>query len=80
MCELLDDVRSTVGKRLWCVACQASICRAAISADAREFGSVMGTIHKIVVQKFRLVVSYDDTTEDCGEGYKCFSNALDYLL
>jgi hypothetical protein len=34
--------------RLWYIARQASICRAAGSADAREFGSVMKAIHREV--------------------------------
>jgi hypothetical protein len=38
------------------------------SADAREFSSVMGTIYKIVVSRFKRVVLYDDTTEEYGMG------------
>jgi hypothetical protein len=59
---------------LWCITRQASICRVADSADARGFGSVMETIYKIVISRFKRVVSYDDTTEEYGMGYKCFSN------
>jgi hypothetical protein len=49
---LLNNTGSSVSGRLRCVACQASGCRAAGSADAREFGSVMGTIHESAVQGF----------------------------
>jgi hypothetical protein len=40
-CELLDDVELTMYGRLWCIARQASSCRALASADARIVGSVM---------------------------------------
>jgi hypothetical protein len=69
-----------VCESLWCVACQASGCRAAKSADAQEFGSVMEMIHKIVVRRFGLVVSCDDTTEGCGMGSKWFSTMWNFLL
>jgi hypothetical protein len=48
------------------------MCRAASSADARELSSVVEVIREIVVQQFQLVVSYGDTTEEFGRGYKCF--------
>jgi hypothetical protein len=73
-CELLDGLESSIFERAWCVTCQVSICRTADSADAREIGSVMGTIYKIVVSRFEWVVLYDNTTEGCRMGYKCFSN------
>ena len=47
---------------------QASICRAAGSADARELGSVMEAMQEIAVRRFELVVSCDDTTEEFWEG------------
>jgi hypothetical protein len=56
------------------------MCRSSASADARELGSVMGMIHKIVVQGFEQVASCDDTTEECGMSCECFSSTLDYLL
>jgi hypothetical protein len=72
--RLLDNTRLSVSGCLWCIARQASICRAAGLADAREFSSVMGTIDKFVVSRFEWSVSHDNKTEECWMGYKCFSN------
>jgi hypothetical protein len=44
------------------------MCRSSASADAREFGSVMGMIHKIVIRGFEQVALCDDATEECGMG------------
>jgi hypothetical protein len=63
--DLLANTSSFVSKRLRCVACQTSVCRAAGSADARAFGLVMGTIHKSAVRGLGQVVSYDETTAEC---------------
>jgi hypothetical protein len=60
--DLLNDTKSFVSGHLERVACQASICRAAGSADAQEFGSVMGKIHRSAVRGFGRVVLYDDIT------------------
>jgi hypothetical protein len=62
------------------IACQVLMCHVADPADARELGSVMETIYEIVVLRFEQVVLYDNTTEGCGTGYKCFSNTWNYLL
>jgi hypothetical protein len=67
-------------ERQWYVAHQASRCCAAKSADAREFGSAMEVMQKVVIWRFEQVVSCDDTTEEWGMGYECFSNTLDYQL
>jgi hypothetical protein len=64
--ELLDGNRSSVCERLWCFALQALMCRAAVSADVRELGSVMGTLHKSVIRGFGQVLLYGDTTVGCG--------------
>jgi hypothetical protein len=41
---------------------------------------VMETIHKVDIQRFKRVISCDDTTEECGMNYECFNNTLNYLL
>jgi hypothetical protein len=79
-CELLDGEELTMCGRLWCDTHHASICGASASADARVIGSVMKVKNKIIVRRVRLVVSCDDTTEECGMGYECFSSTLDCLL
>jgi hypothetical protein len=56
------------------------ICRVAGSADAQDFGLVMGTIHKSTVRGFGQVVSCDNTTVEYGERCECFSNTQSCLL
>jgi hypothetical protein len=80
VCKLLDDVESTICRRPRYVARQVSVCRSSASADAREFDSVMGTMHKIAVRGFGQVVSCDETTVECGKKYEYLSDTQDHLL
>jgi hypothetical protein len=59
---------------------QASICRLSALGDAQEFGSVMGTMHKIIIRGFEQVTLCDDVTGEYGMGCECFSSTLDCLV
>jgi hypothetical protein len=49
------------------------------SVDARLFGSVMTVQQGDVVQGFKRVILYDDTTVEYGMVYKCIRNTWNYL-
>jgi hypothetical protein len=65
--------------RRWYIARQASMCRAAGSADARELSSVMKAIHKSSFRGSRRLWCATTQQWSFGKEYKCFRNTWSYL-